>query len=166
MPKQRSAPALPLDSVRVTLASVWLVGTGIIVIIVVVQSLLGHFGDRAQEAWGWLLPTILPSLGMILTVLGYTALDPTMSTSVVRASFYRIALGISIVYLCLISLTILIEPFTSRKPTELMSLSNLWLGPIQGLVASALGVLFVSKRKPDEDANSSHEISPSNSPSV
>jgi MFS family permease len=155
--QNRSTLSISLDNVRVTLASVWLIGTGMIVLIVVVQSLLGHFGDKVQEAWGWLLPTIIPSLGMILTVLGYTALDPDMSTNVVRVSFYRIALGLSIAYLFLISLTILIEPFTSRRPTELMSLSNLWLGPFQGLVASALGVLFVSKRKQTVDGNISNQ---------
>src|SRR3954447_9850431 len=40
-------------------------------------------------------------------------------------------------------LTILIQPFASKTPAEavgLMRTSNLWLGPLQGLVASALGV--------------------------
>jgi hypothetical protein len=143
-----------LDKVRLSLARIWLIGAGVIVIIVVLQSLLGHFGDKTQDAWGWLLPTVMPSLAMILTVLGYTALEPEMSNSVVRTSFYGIAKWLSVAYLFLIILTIIIEPFTRRTPTELMSLSNLWLGPMQGLVASSLGVLFVSKRKPLDDDSS------------
>jgi len=115
---------------------------------VVLQSLFGRFGDKTQEAWGWLLPTIIPSLGMIITVLGYTALNTETLASVVRATFFRIATWLSVFYLFLIVLTIVIQPLTARDPLDLMRMSNLWLGPCQGLVASALGVLFVSKQQP------------------
>src|SRR5262249_51538253 len=118
--------------------------------IVVLQSLLGRFGDKTQEAWAWLLPTIMPTLGMIITVLGYTALDPTLSTSVVKKSFFRVTVALSALYLFLILLTILIAPVADAGPIELMRISNLWLGPFQGLVASALGVLFVSKQQTGE----------------
>ena len=89
----------------------------------------------------------MPTLGMVVSVLGYTALDPTVSEAVVRKSFLSVAWWLSAFYLALILLTILIQPFTAAEPAQLMRLSNLWLGPVQGLVASALGVLFVSKRK-------------------
>jgi len=118
--------------------------------ILVVQSLLHVYGDLTQEAWGWFLPTLMPSLGLIVTVLTYTALNPLMTGSVVRKTFVSIAMGLSILYLATVILTILIQPFASKTPAEaveLMRTSNLWLGPLQGLVASALGVLFVSKEK-------------------
>jgi len=139
---------LSLDRVRSRLAALWL-GLGItIFLIVVVQSLLGKFGDDTQNAWGWLLPTVMPTLGMIVTVLGYTALDQNFSNSVVRRSFFWVAFFLSGMYLVLVLITILIQPFVPGvNPIELMHRSNLWLGPFQGLVASALGVLFVSKQK-------------------
>ena len=128
---------------------IWLTGTGIIFILVVVQSLLGRYEEKTQEAWGWLLPTMMPTLGLIITVLGYTALDPTLSQGVVRRTFFRVAMWLSILYLVLILLTIAIQPFVARDADAalgLMRTSQLWLGPFQGLVASALGVLFVSKK--------------------
>jgi hypothetical protein len=143
---------VPLDDVRLKLARVWLIGGGGIFLILVVQSLLHVYGDLTQEAWGWFLPTLMPSLGMIVTVLTYTALDPLMTGSVVRKSFASIASWLSILYLLTVMLTILIQPFASNTPAEavgLMRTSNLWLGPLQGLLASALGVLFVSKQKKD-----------------
>lgn len=143
---------MPLDDVRVRLARIWLIGGGLVLIILVIQSLLHVYGNLTQEAWGWFLPTMMPTSGMIITVLTYTALDPLASGSVVRRTFFPIALWLSIVYLVLVSLTILIQPFASRTPEEAVSLmrtSNLWLGPVQGLVASALGVLFVSKQRKD-----------------
>jgi hypothetical protein len=142
-------PTLSLDAVRARLSAVWLVGTGIVFVLLVVQSLLGRYEDKTQEAWGWLLPTIMPTLGLIVTVLGYTALDPIFSQAVVRRSFFRVAIWLSVMYLLLILLTIGVQPFVARDANaavELMRTSQLWLGPFQGLVASALGVLFVSKK--------------------
>lgn len=138
--------AIPLDVARSQLARLWLIFAALIFLIVTVQSLRFVYGTSVQEVWGWILPTLMPTLGMIITVLGYTALDPTTSKSVVRQDFFRIAYWLSAVYLMFIVLTILIQPFSPGNPVQLMQMSNLWLGPFQGLVASALGVLFVSKR--------------------
>ena len=83
---------------------------------------------------------------MIVAVLGYTALDSSLGDAVVRKSFLLLALWLSTFYLVLVFLTIAIQPFTATNPLDLMKMSNLWLGPLQGVVASALGVLFVTKR--------------------
>lgn len=143
---------VPLDSVRARLATIWLGGAGCVIIVVVLQSLLGRFGDKTPEAWGWLLSAIMPTLLLIVTVLGYTALVPEFPTSVVRRDFFRVAKALSIAYLALVALTVLIGPFAAGdgpSMVNLMHMSNLWLGPIQGLVASALGVLFVTKQSSD-----------------
>src|ERR1700723_898212 len=146
-----------LEDVRTTLSRVWMIGAGLVFIVLVVQSLIGVYADLTEDAWGWFLPTILPTLTMILTVLTYTALDPTMTGFVVRKTFASTATWLSIFYLLVVSLTFVTQPFifsslASQKERAaaaitLMRMSNLWLGPLQGLVASALGVLFVSKHK-------------------
>jgi hypothetical protein len=144
------AKVITLDAVRSRLSILWLVGGGLLFVLMVLQSLMGRYADKTQEAWGWLMPTIMPSLSMIVTVLGYTALDPLYSTSVVRKSFFNMAFWLSTLYLTLVLLTILVQPLVANAPGEavgLMRQSNLWLGPFQGIVASALGVLFVSKQK-------------------
>ena len=145
----RNRVLIPLDNVRTRLAVVWLGGAGAFILLVAVQSLLGRYAARTQEAWGWLLPTIMPTLGLIVTVLGYTALDPIFSRSVVRKTFFHIAFGLSVLYIALILLTVLIQPFAAHEPekaVELMHTSSIWLAPMQGLVDSALGVLFISKK--------------------
>jgi len=149
-PALRKDQLVPLDEVRMKLARVWLLGSGLIFFIIVIQSLRDAYGDLTQEAWGWFLPTLLPSLGLIVTVLTYTALDPLMTGSVVHKDFVQLAVWLSAAYLFTVLLTILMQPFAGTKATDaiaLMRTSNLWLGPFQGLVASALGVLFVSKEK-------------------
>jgi hypothetical protein len=137
----------------VRFARVWLIGAGVIFTLLVAQSLWHAYGDLTTEVWGWFLPTLAPTLALIITVLTYTALDPLMTGAVVRKGFVPIALWLSVVYLFTVLLTILVQPFTAKTPADavaLMRTSNLWLGPFQGLVASALGVLFVSKERANQ----------------
>lgn len=144
---------ISLDDVRVKLSRVWLIGSGLIFILLVLQCLLHVYDPVTQDVWSWFLPTIMPSLGLIITVLTYTAFEPRLTGSVVRRSFVPVALWLSVFYLSIVALTILVQPFAAKTAADrigLMKTSNLWLGPMQGLVASALGVLFVSKQKAKE----------------
>ena len=146
----------PLDLVRTRLAALWFAGACLVLSLVVLQTLNGRYGDHIQEAWTWLMPNLMPTMGTILAGLGYTALDPHRSRTVVRSSFYRLAFWLSSFYLALVLLTILIAPtrpegVTGKGAVELMHTANLWLGPLQGLVATALGVLFASKQKTQAD---------------
>ena len=141
-----------LDSVRTKLAVVWFGGACLILLLVILQTLNGRYGDHAQEAWTWLMPNLMPTMVTILAGLGYTALDPHRSHAVVRSSFYLLSFWMSFFYLALVLLTIMIAPtrpegVTGKGAVELMHTANLWLGPLQGLVATALGVLFASKQK-------------------
>jgi hypothetical protein len=125
-----------------------------IVILVIIQSLLGHFGSRTRDVWEWLLPTTVPTSGMILSGLVYTAFDHPRTKMRVRRSFYVVALSLILFYQLAIWLTLLLPPFTDANPIDLMHTSNLWLGPIQGLAGAALGALFVSKGNEDYLRNS------------
>lgn len=145
-----SRNGITLDKVRNRLALLWLLSTLVIFLTLILQSLRLVYGQQTQEVWGWILPTLMPTLTMIVTVLGYSALDPELGRARVRLSFFRVAFYLSLAYLVLTFLTILVQPLTSGDPVELMQMSSLWLGPFQGLVASALGVLFVSKRRREE----------------
>jgi len=115
--------------------------------LIIGQSVMGKYQNKVQEVWGWVLPTILPSLSLILSVLGASALANELETVRVKRSFFRIAYSLSVVYLFLVVMTIVIEPLTTFESLELLRLSNLWLAPLQGLVTLALGVLFFTKAK-------------------
>lgn len=101
----------------------------------------------AHQVWSWALPSLMPTLTLIVSVLGANALEPQDEGVNVRKGFYRMAIWLSAAYLFLILFTILIEPFTNFDSAELLNLSNLWLGPFQGLVASAVGLLFFTKKR-------------------
>ena len=133
---------LPLDYVRLRLSRVWLIGCGALFAILTVQSLAGKYDAREQLVWSWALPTLVPVLSLVLTVLGSDALKPQGSNLLVRTSYYRVALWMSCFYLLLVAAPIFVEPLTSRDNIALFSVSNLWLAPLQGIVIAALTVVF------------------------
>jgi hypothetical protein len=136
----------PLETARARLTAEWLLLAGLIFLVLIIQSVFGKYQNKAQEVWTWALPSIMPTLTMIVSVLGVDAARAQAREVHVQKNFYTIAMVLSACYLLLILATILIEPFTSFDPLDLLKLSNLWLGPFQGLVASAVGFLFISRR--------------------
>lgn len=73
-------------------------------------------------------------------MLGYTALDPVISSAVVRRLFYRLAMMLSISYRSLIALTVLIGPFAATGGAGMIDLIahvERLAGPFQGLVEGA-----------------------------
>jgi hypothetical protein len=135
-----------LETARIRLTVVWTIGTALVLTVVIVQSIMNHYGSETQEVWEWLLPTVMPSLGVIVSSLISSAFDPLSASAFVRSLFYRVALSVSLFYLALVLLSILLQPFTDLPPIQLMHRSSLWLGPLQGLAGGSLGVLFASKQ--------------------
>lgn len=137
------------ESSKWTLAAIWLIGAGGVFLLLVAQSLLGRYEPATQEVWGWFLPTVMPTLSLIVGVLvadrraadgkprGKEAAMP------VDGLFFRLGAGMSVLYLLLVALSILVQPLLpGTSPLELMRRSNLWLGPLQGLTVAVLGVFF------------------------
>lgn len=111
------------------------------------QTIFGHFGERASEAWGWLLPSVMPTLSLIVGVLVTDGLGKGVKTEVVDRFLFRLSFTLSSVYLFAAVATILLQPFATLPPFELMKQSNLWLGPLQGLVSASIGAFFVKREK-------------------
>ena len=125
------------------LATVWFALGGVIFLLLVIQTVMGYYGQRATDAWGWFLPNVMPTLSLIVGVLVLDQMGGGVKTRTADAFLYRLALGLSCAYLLLILLSILVQPFAPLPPLELMQQSNLWLGPLQGLVAGTLGAFFI-----------------------
>jgi len=129
-------------------ASIWLGGAGLVFTILVVQSLVGRYGAQSQEAWAWYLPTVMPTLSLIIGVLVSdfrTAKADALPLPVSARGLLWLGIGLSVFYLLLVAVTILAQPFVQDvSPIELMHRSNLWLGPLQGLTAGVLAAFFRS----------------------
>lgn len=149
MEQNRSAGTFLLETAQARLAAVWFIGAAIPFVLLVAQSILGRYQDSVSEVWGWFVPSVGPTLGLILGVMGATALiDARKAESPqreVKRSFFKLAFWLSIAYF--LTLTLLLEPFGSLHGIKLYNVANCWLGPAQTLVVAAITVLFTSQRK-------------------
>ena len=143
-----------LDVARWRLALIWFPSCGLLFFLLVLQSLGGAFEGDLQRAWGWALPNFLPTLSLMLSVFAADALHKTESEIRVRKTFLTLSVWLSIFYLVTLLFTVLSQPIVlfynpdaAFSRIEMLETSNLWLGPLQGLVVVALGVLFFLKEQ-------------------
>ena len=150
MRRPSTKETLPLDTAQTELATVWFTGAAVPFVLLVAQSILGRYQDSVSEVWGWFVPSVGPTLGLILGVMGATTLiDARKAESPqreVKRSFFKLAFWLSIAYLTLLTLTLLLEPFSSLRGIKLYNVANYWLGSAQTLVAGAIAVLFTSSK--------------------
>lgn len=127
-----------------SLAILWLLASAVVLLILIGQSYGGLYIDRLQDAWAWFLPTIMPTLSLIVGVLVAEGFRQTRKPRHLERRLFYLATGLSAAYLLLVTLSVLAAGLLShRTPApELLQRSNLWLGPVQGLVAASLGVVF------------------------
>lgn len=136
---------MPLDYVRNQLIRIWMLGSGVPMLILVVQSVTGKYDEATGDVWSWFVPLVFPTIGLMLGILGGTALEQEEPRRV-KKSFYVIVFWLSVAYLSLLSLTIFLEPLSPTPGLELYKLSSYWLAPFQGLVAGGIGYLFTSSK--------------------
>jgi hypothetical protein len=159
--KTPRAPAvrwIHLEVARWRLALLWFSVCGVIVLLLIAQSVGGVFGGQLQRVWGWALPNFLPTLALMVSVFAAEALRPGEAAGIqVRRNFFVLAAGLSVFYLGLLLVAILVQPLLQifnggvggmAVRIELLETSNIWLGPMQGLVVASLGVLFFLKEEP------------------
>ena len=124
------------------LAILWFIFTAGLFIIILMQSLLGKFEDKSNEAWSWFFPNVLPTLSLMISVF-ILDLKSRKSRKTIDKFYFRIPFWLSILYLTTILITILVQPFSNKSIIDLMQESSLYLGPFQGLVTGSIGFLFV-----------------------
>ncbi|MFX0135519.1 MAG: hypothetical protein ACFFDN_17880 [Candidatus Hodarchaeota archaeon] len=133
------------------LAVLWLSCSIFLLIILIIQTSCGHYkdneSDNAREVFGWFFPLVMPTLSLIISVMVLEKSVKGTRAKTVNPFLFRISLVLSAFYLILVGFPILLHPFFASPPLKLMQQSNLWLGPIQGLVAASLGVFFVKKEQ-------------------
>src|ERR1700722_13441998 len=100
MEHNHSTETLLLETAQARLAAVWFLGAAIPFVLLVAQSILGRYQDSVSEVWGWFVPSVGPTLGLILGVMGATALIDARNAESpqreVKLSFFKLAFWLSI----------------------------------------------------------------------
>ena len=146
---------MPLSRARWRLAVIWFGGSAILFLTLVLQSMGGAYGEDLPRAWGWALPNFLPTLALMVSVFAADALRMKAGKRLlVRRTFCTLSAWLSVFYLSMVLFSVFAQPVISAYADgsgagrlEILESSSLWLGPLQGLVVVALGVLFFHKEE-------------------
>ncbi len=126
------------------LALAWYTLSACVIGLIAVQIQTG-VGDSAS--WTWLSPHIIPSLSLIT---GAVIAAETRADEQKRVSpfLFRLGMAFSILYLLAI-LAVIVGATNSHSRIDALKRSDLYLGPVQGIVVALLGVFYVSTHHHD-----------------
>jgi uncharacterized protein YqhQ len=159
---------MSLEAYRKWLIGIWGAGFLIPFILILIQFANGKYGGKFAEALGWLtaltLPTILLMIGVMVanpsSVLQKSS-DPTPDREKTDAELtlereaaqkaahetfiFRLAVGVSIVYLLIVNFVFFLEPFAYAKPQDLMRDSKIFLAVFDSIISLLIGYFFGKK---------------------
>jgi hypothetical protein len=142
-----SGKLMPLVVARDRLMIVWFGAAAPSFCAVAALTLRNRYGDDAQAAWAWYLPTTIPTLCLIVGIAVATAFGRADERRV-RLVFYRLALGLSVFYLGVIFCIVIGFPLSDQlEPLEMMRRANMFLPALQGLVGGTIGALFTEQAR-------------------
>ena len=146
---------ITLSRSRVLLTVVWAIGFIIPLLILAAQTIFGTvYHGKEAEAWNWFTPNIVPTIGLIVATLASTAFETGEGQKPVSGAFFIVTMSISVVYVGLFILIFLLAPLVDSPPLETFKRSSLFLGIIQGVVTTCLGVFFIKNAKPGKNSPS------------
>jgi len=128
------------------LVVIWLLGSTPVLVLMLFRT-LGSNASEIDKVWGWLLPTIMPTLSLVVGTYAATAVTGLNGQRTVDVLFFRVAVALSAAYLLIVTLAIAWYPFSPAAAILALERTGIILGPVQGLVSACLGVFFVSQKR-------------------
>ena len=128
------------------LAKLWVSFSLFLILIILLQTVFGKYGDDSVAAWSWLAINILPA--MLLLMLGYLRHKNLSTTTLSNTAslLFKIIWYISICFLLTVAATLFLQPFGdhNKSATNKLHASDPGLFTLQGILLLAWG-LFISK---------------------
>ena len=144
---EKTKALVKLSTSKWNLAKLWFIAGGILFVFMLWLTFGGYFYNETeiQTAWKWFFANMVPTLTLIMGVLVFDVQKTVETKSrMVDKKFYLLSLGVSVIYLFTISIHLVVPPFFyPNQMMKLISMSELWVSLVQGLVVSALGVFFI-----------------------
>src|SRR5215472_12482755 len=144
---------VPVPDCQRKLGVLWFSVAALLFLFLVIQSVVGVYRYRTEtglqdltsDAWGWFLPTLMPTLSLIVAVFATDVGRSGSAIPTVDRFFFRIAFSLSVLYLIVVVMSLLGTTLFSTDPLSDLKTSNLWLGPLQGLASASIGAFFVKR---------------------
>jgi len=145
-----------LDYYRKWLIGLWSAGFLIPFVLILFQFGSGKYGEKSSEALGWLtaltLSTILLMIGVMVSNPAPAAVaegDEDQSAAEaarIKAAhekfIFKLAVGVSLLYLLIVNLVFFVEPLVGAKPQALMRESKIYLAVFDSIISLLIGYFF------------------------
>jgi uncharacterized membrane protein YbjE (DUF340 family) len=120
-------------------------------LMLVSQTVLGadgaiqdNYGQPAPEVWAWFSPLVMPTLLLILGVVGAQVHQPGAAHKRIERFYYRLAFTFAALYLGIINVLVIGVPLMGPAVgAGFLTHTSLFLGPLQGVVGASVGTLVV-----------------------
>lgn len=134
---------VPLSKIRNRLALLWSIGFLVAFALFATLSVT-TFERHLLEVWAWFMPTIAPTLGVILGAVLTRDNRPRR----VPLAAARVVVFASAFYLALVFLLSFSWAWTRYAPLEWYKAAAILLAPIQGIVSGLIGRFLATPTQP------------------
>lgn len=126
----------------------WLFSFAVIFFFFLGQTIMGRYYGIENEAWGWLLPNLLPTLMLMTSSFFATHKGSSLNISLeIDRIYYQLSLFLSVLYI--VTILVILVSYSPRagKILDYYRSKSTILASIQSLVSLSLGFFFVKSSK-------------------
>ncbi|HEX9106602.1 MAG TPA: hypothetical protein VF832_05230 [Longimicrobiales bacterium] len=136
---------LPVRACQHKLLILWCVMSALALVVVMIQTASGGvYASHASEVFDWLLPTLVPTLSLMVGTVVADARAADSGASV-DAFTYRFVFWVSVAYLLLVMLALLMNAQSPDPVGALRTLGKIVSG-LYTVVGISLGAFFVTRK--------------------
>ena len=136
---------MSVQRARDVLSILWVMVSGPLVLFLIARSVSGYYGHEPEkiiDLWSWVFQFLFPVLGIIVAAWSVGAVR-SQKKSIHSMPVFWGALILSVFYLFALWLVVVLEPFSEAQWSAVFRNSGIYLGPVQGIVVTALGKFFI-----------------------
>src|SRR5215467_6526470 len=105
---------VPVPDCQKKIGVLWFSVAALLFLFLVIQSILGVYRYHTEtgvqnltsDAWGWFLPTLMPTLSLIVAVFAIDAAKSENAIPTVDRFFFRMAFSLSALYLIVVLISL------------------------------------------------------------
>lgn len=136
---------MTIEESRKNLLNIWVLGSILFGLLLLVQYLFGKYGDRYVEVLGW-MALVTPTLALMIGIYLGKDKKKDLESEEVDGTAYNIVKYCSILYFALIIGLFLIEPFLGYSPYELIKFTKAVVGVLgESALTGGIAYFFIKK---------------------